>query len=139
MRKLKSCGVIVMRTAPTLSFLLMQHPHRYDLPKGHVEANEDEISCALRELQEETGINNWDIELDTKFRYSETYLTRYKKFGDEKVEKTLVIFLAWLKHEVDLQLSEHISYAWVNWQPPHHIQFLTIDPLLKKLEQYLRH
>ena len=52
MRKLKSCGVIVMRTKPQLSFLLMQHPDRYDLPKGHIEAGEAEWDCALRELYE---------------------------------------------------------------------------------------
>ena len=37
MRKLKSCGVLVFRKQPHCSFSLMKHPHRYDLPKGHIE------------------------------------------------------------------------------------------------------
>ncbi|HEY9596080.1 MAG TPA: DNA mismatch repair protein MutT, partial [Cyanophyceae cyanobacterium] len=41
MQHVKSCGFIVMRTKPQLSFLLMQKPNRYDLPKGHIEAGED--------------------------------------------------------------------------------------------------
>lgn len=141
MRKVKSCGVIVMRKQPQISFLLMlNHPDskkNYDLPKGHIEIGEDEVSCALRELSEETGITVEDIKLDTNFRYIETYQTTYKRFKGEKVEKTLVIFLGWLKHEVDLKLTEHSGYKWIDWNPPHLIQGKTINPLLAQLESYL--
>ena len=141
MRKVKSCGVIVMRKQPQLSFLLMlRNPsskYNYDLPKGHIELGEDEISCALRELSEETGITVNDIDLDDNFRYTEIYQTSYKRFKGEKVEKTIVIFLGWLKHKVDLQLTEHSGYKWVDWNPPHVIQEKTINPLLSQLERYL--
>ncbi len=126
-----------MRTHPQLSFLLMQHPTRYDLPKGHIEFGEDELSCALRELNEETGIEDSDLTLDEAFRFTTTYQTRYKRFGSETIQKTLVIFLGWLKHDVTIKLSEHGDYIWVNWNPPHAIQKQTIDPLLEQLEQYL--
>ncbi|HEY9740619.1 MAG TPA: NUDIX domain-containing protein [Coleofasciculaceae cyanobacterium] len=69
MQKIKSCGVIVIRTKPQWSFLLMQHPTRYDLPKGHIEVGEDELGCALRELHEETGIEASHLQLDEKFRF----------------------------------------------------------------------
>ena len=141
MRKTKSCGVMVMRKQPQISFLLMlKNPSSkniYDIPKGHIEFGEDEVSCALRELSEETGITLKDIHLDTKFRYTETYFTKYKRFQGEKVEKTLVIFLGWLKHEVDLKLTEHSGYQWMNWNPPHLIQEKTINPLLVELNKYL--
>ncbi len=141
MRKTKACGVIVMRKQPQIGFLLMlknpKSKHIYDIPKGHIEFGEDEVSCALRELSEETGIALKDIDLDTNFRYTESYHTRYKRFEGEKVEKTLVIFLGWLKHEVDLKLTEHSGYQWMNWNPPHRIQKKTINPLLAQLEKYL--
>ena len=141
MRKTKSCGVFVMRKQPEKSFLLMlKNPgskNLYDIPKGHIEFGEDEVSCALRELSEETGIEPENIDLDNNFRYSETGQTRYEEFKDEKVEKTLVIFLGWLKHEVDLKLTEHSGYKWVNWNPPHNIQKTTINPLLAQLDKYL--
>ena len=130
-----------MRKQPQLGFLLMLRnsgsKYNYDLPKGHIELGEDEVSCALRELSEETGITVNDIDLDDNFRYTEIYQTSYKRFKGETVEKTLVIFLGWLKHEVDLKLTEHSGYKWVNWNPPHMIQEKTINPLLSQLESYL--
>ena len=51
MRQKKSCGFIVMRKNPQLSFLLMQkNSRRYDLPKGHIEPGETELECAIREI-----------------------------------------------------------------------------------------
>jgi bis(5'-nucleosidyl)-tetraphosphatase len=137
MRKVKSCGFIVMRTQPQLSLLLlMKHSSRYDLPKGHIEAGENELSCAFRELYEETGIAASILHLDQTFRFTTTYQTSERWFGQEIVEKTVVIFLGWLKQDVKLQLSEHDAYIWVDWNPPHAIQEKMIDPLLAKLEQH---
>jgi bis(5'-nucleosidyl)-tetraphosphatase len=138
MQQVKSCGVLVMRTVPQLSFLLMQKPTRYDLPKGHVELGEDEITCALRELYEETGIKASTLHLDNAFRFTITYEACSQRYSGKIAEKTLVIFLGWLKQDVTIKLSEHDSYSWVNWNPPHTIQAKTIDPLLEKLECYLR-
>jgi 8-oxo-dGTP pyrophosphatase MutT (NUDIX family) len=138
MQQVKSCGVLVMRTVPQLSFLLMQKPTRYDLPKGHVEFGEDEITCALRELYEETGIEASSLYLDNTFRFITTYQARSQRYSGKIAEKTLVIFLGWLKQDVTIELSEHDSYSWVNWNPPHTIQAKTIDPLLKHLEHYLQ-
>lgn len=137
MRNKKSCGVIVMRSQPQMSFLLLLKTHCYDLPKGQIETGEDEISCALRELFEETQITDNDIELDQDFQFTVTYLANNKKSKREKTEKTVVIFLAWLKNEVTIKTSEHRGYIWVEWNPPHTIQEKTIDPLLKELESYL--
>ena len=137
MRQKKSCGVLVMRLKPEMSFLLMQHPNRYDLPKGHIEAGEDEWGCALRELDEETGIKASDLDLDPTFRFTTQYQTNDKKANNETVEKTVVIFLGWLKSKVKIKLTEHSNYKWVKWNPPHAIQAKTIDPLLSHLEQYL--
>ncbi len=138
MQKTKACGVIVIRTEPQLSFLLlMKHPIRYDLPKGHIEPGEDDLCCALRELQEETGIETSHLAIDEGFHFTITYQTNSKQFGGKIIEKTVVIFLGWLRQEVSIKLSEHSSYTWVNWNPPHTIHKKTIDPLLEQLEQYL--
>ena len=139
MRKVKSCGFIVMRNHPQLSFLLlMKHTSRYDLPKGHLEVGENELSCAFRELYEETGIAASNLHLDPTFRFTTTYQTSELRLGQEIVEKTVVIFLGWLKQDVKLQLSEHDAYIWVEWNPPHAIHKKTIDPLLEDLEQHFQ-
>lgn len=42
-------------------YLMMYRRGRWDLPKGHVEPNEPVEVCAVREVEEETGINNLEI------------------------------------------------------------------------------
>lgn len=128
-----------MRKNPQLSFLLMQkNSRRYDLPKGHIEPGETELECAIRELYEETGIAAGDLRLDEAFRFTTSYQKPPKQIGDEIYEKTVVIFLGWLTHEVDIKLTEHDSYTWVECKPPHDIQQKTINPLLQQLEEYFR-
>jgi bis(5'-nucleosidyl)-tetraphosphatase len=136
MRQLKSCGVILFRREPELSFLLMKHPDRWDLPKGHVDPGETELECALREMEEETGLPRDSVEIDQSFRFSEVYYPVYKRSPGEKIEKTLVIFLGWLKADRPIQLTEHAGCQWFPWNPPHAIQKNTIDPLLNEVESH---
>ena len=138
MQTTKACGVVVFRDDPVRSFLLMVHPLRWDLPKGHLDAAESELQCALRELHEETGIQADDIEIDPDFRFVTQYPVRYKKKHDgELCEKTLVILLGWLQYPVTIQTSEHESYQWITWNPPHKIQRETIDLLLEEVDWHL--
>lgn len=138
MQQIKSCGVIVMRTKPQMSFLLMlKNPSIYDLPKGHIEPGETELECAIRELYEETGIAAGDLHLDEQFRFTNSYKKPPKQINGEIYEKTVVIFLGWLLQEVNIKLTEHDSYTWVEWNPPHDIQPKLINPLLQQLQEYL--
>jgi 8-oxo-dGTP pyrophosphatase MutT (NUDIX family) len=136
MRQVKSCGVILFRRTPELSFLLMKHTYRYDLPKGHIEPGETEVECALREMWEETGVAISQVSLDPDFRFEEMYYPVEARFGTERVEKTLVIFLGWVDQVDDIRVTEHGSYEWRRWNPPHNIQKYTINPLLTALEDY---
>ena len=136
MRQVKSCGVILFRRKPDVSFLLMKHPHRFDLPKGHIEPGESEIQCALREMWEETGVPVDQVVLDPSFRYEETYYPIEPRFGSERVEKRLVIFLGWIDHVEEIQVTEHGGHEWRLWSPPHNIQKHTINPLLAAVESH---
>jgi len=52
-------GVIVRQTAKGATEVLLVHrPHRQDwtFPKGKVEPGETDAACALREVEEETGL-----------------------------------------------------------------------------------
>ena len=136
MRQVKSCGVIIFRRHPSLEFLLMKHPTRWDLPKGHVDAGESDSECALRELEEETSISANDIELDQQFCYQNRYHVRDKRFPNELCTKTLLIYLGWLRRDVSIQITEHMGFEWFPWNPPHRIQSFTIDPLLAEMEKH---
>lgn len=133
----KACGFLIYRREPIRSFLLMRHPERWDLPKGHVDPGEDELTCALRELEEETGIAASDIEVDPAFRFSLQYKVNYKnRNGGGDTLKTAVYFLARLHQEVEIQCTEHGGHEWFPWNPPHAIQVQTIDPLLAAVEAH---
>jgi 8-oxo-dGTP pyrophosphatase MutT (NUDIX family) len=133
-----SCGFLIVRGNPIESFLLMKHPRRWDLPKGHADEGETELQCALRELQEETGISPADIEVDPVFRFEHSYPVNQKRYGGQgRIDKLLRIFLGRLIRPVDIVVTEHDGHAWLPWKPPHRIQELTIDPLLKQLEAHL--
>ena len=133
-----SCGVLIVRGNPIEQFLLMEHADRLDLPKGHVDPGETEMQCALRELEEETGIQAEDIRLDPVFRFEHRYSVWPKKFNREECEKTLVIFLATLVNEIEIKVTEHEGFRWVDWAPPHKIQAQTIDPLLNSVEVFVQ-
>jgi bis(5'-nucleosidyl)-tetraphosphatase len=133
----RACGVLVFRKKPELSFLLMKHPNRLDLPKGHMDEGETELQSALRELKEETGIRRGDIDLDPDFKFTIQYTVNYKKkFGGQSALKTVVIFLGLLNRDVRIKVSEHPDYRWITWSPPHAIQAQTIDPLLAEVERH---
>ena len=134
MREIKACGVLVTRGQPIESFLLMKHAQRWDLPKGHVDDDETEIECAIRELGEETGISADDVEFDPDFRFATSYELDSERFG-ERCHKTVVIFLARLKRDVNLKVTEHLGYEWFPWNPPHKIWPQTVDPLLAAVER----
>lgn len=135
MRAVMSCGVILFRREPELSFLLLKHPHRYDLPKGHVEDGETELQCALRELHEESGVAPADVEIDPDFRFPHTYYPVEKRFGGV-VEKTVVIYLGWLTKDTPIRVTEHGDHAWLPWRPPHKIDPRTVDQVLAAVEAH---
>jgi bis(5'-nucleosidyl)-tetraphosphatase len=136
LKKVKSCGVVVFRDEPERAFLLMEHADRIDLPKGHMEPGEDETTCALRELEEETGISADEIELDPGFRYVQVYYPNEARLGGEQVRKKLVLLLGRLREPVTIQVSEHQGYHWQSWPPQGSIQKRTIDPLVQKLHRH---
>ncbi len=140
--QLKACGVLVYQgDAPRhlKKFLLMKHPHRWDLPKGHVDPGErDDIVTALRELNEETGLPADAIEIDPEFRFTTQYQVTSRRTGGEPWPKTVVIFLGRLIRDLPIVISEHEGYRWFDWNPPHQIQKQTIDPLLQSVETFIR-
>ncbi|MCH2124371.1 MAG: NUDIX domain-containing protein [Pirellulaceae bacterium] len=132
-------GFLIVKGNPLESFLLMKHANRWDLPKGHLERGETTLQCALRELEEETGIQERDISIESKFKFVTRYDVRQKKKrGGGLAHKELSIYLARLRNPIEIQVTEHLDFAWIPWEPPHQIQPWTIDPLLQELEHFQR-
>lgn len=132
--KKKAAGILLITPPDAKSgarkFLLMRHPNRWDLPKGHCDDDESFVETALRETEEETGLTRDRIALDPNFRFELRYPVQYKRHGEKTFEKHVVYFLGVIESTFTPHLTEHESFQWFDWQPPHSIQSETIDGLL---------
>ena len=105
-----SCGVVLVNYG---TVLLLQYPQgHWDLPKGHVELDDDDRhSTMLRELEEETGIAA--VELLEGFEQRTEYSFRHK--GKRK-EKQVYWYIA-ETDVIEVRLShEHRGYLWLEWE-----------------------
>lgn len=131
---IEAAGFLLFSRAEPLSFLLMKHRSRWDLPKGHAEQGEEILDTALRETEEETGIVAGDIEVDPKFRHVDEYYVEGKKRGD--YHKRVTYFLGFLPEPCEIELTEHIGFQWITWPPEGSIQQRAIDPLLQRVAEH---
>lgn len=54
-----SGGVVFRRNGEGLAYLLIRDPYdNWGLPKGHIEGDESPVDAAVREVAEETGLND---------------------------------------------------------------------------------
>lgn len=131
----KSCGLVLFSEDKGQKvFLLLHYPGgHWDLPKGHVEKYEDEKQTALRELNEETGIN--DARIFDAFR-DEIFYT-YKLKGRTS-NKQVIFFLAETKQK-NIKLShEHKGYAWLGFEDAYKkATFDNAKELIKKAKEFL--
>lgn len=69
--ELLSCGIVLARqTGAGWMTLLLRAYHNWDFPKGLREDGETPMDAAIREVREETGID--DVEFEWGDRYTET-------------------------------------------------------------------
>lgn len=110
MRKDFSAGIVTYRnTKKETLYLLLHYPGgHWDLPKGHLEENENELEAAIRELEEETGIT--DIKVNSEFQTKIHYQFTFKKTD---IDKTVTFFVGETKEE-DINIShEHKGFVWL--------------------------
>ncbi|VVC03696.1 RNA pyrophosphohydrolase [Candidatus Bilamarchaeum dharawalense] len=131
----KSCGIVVYRAAGEQRLYLLLHYEEghWDFTKGHVEKNESESQTALREAQEETGLE--DLELRSNFHEHLEY--KYVR-NNQKCHKDVFFFIGKTKTE-NIQLSdEHIGYLWLPYaKARERLTFENAKEILDKADQFL--
>ncbi len=103
MRKLNLIVVFNASLDKVLFCIRAKEPYKglYNFVGGKVEENESNDDAAYRELFEETGISNKDIELD-----------HFMDLNYFKYENNLQVYYGILKHEVNL-VEEKNKLEWV--------------------------
>ncbi|MCY9806508.1 NUDIX domain-containing protein [Lentilactobacillus senioris] len=117
-----------------LEYLLLQSATDdfWGLPKGHVEANENLVETAVREIAEETSLNT---EIDDGFHERVEY---DMKNGHHKV---VDFFVSRVPEEVVIkkQDEEIYSYAWFDYdQASHQLTYDNLRELLAMADKYIR-
>jgi 8-oxo-dGTP pyrophosphatase MutT (NUDIX family) len=108
-----SSGVVVVSGAQkSLTFLLLRAYRNWDFPKGLVEAGEEPIDAALREVREETMLD--DLTFDWGFEFMETGPYNKGKISRYYIARSLKTQVL-LPVNPELGRPEHHEARWVDF------------------------
>ena len=147
----KSAGAIIFYRGNPIEYLLLHYPSGsrtkkdyWDLPKGHIEKDEEEEDTVRREVREETGLDN--IKIIEGFKESIKYFFKSAPYqskhgtGQEvkTIFKTVVFYLAETKTKKVKISFEHIGYQWLPYEKAlGQLKFKNAKDILKKANKYL--
>jgi 8-oxo-dGTP pyrophosphatase MutT (NUDIX family) len=127
-RQRLSAGVVVVRPAAEgWRFLLLRAFNHWDFPKGMVEADEEPLAAAVREVREESCIS------DLEFEWGECS-TQTGPYSRGKVAQYFIASTRTI--EVDLAVNpeigraEHTEYRWVSLEEARALVSPRVQPVL---------
>jgi bis(5'-nucleosidyl)-tetraphosphatase len=130
----QSAGLVVYRSDEQRLYLLLDYGHHWDYPKGHLESGETPRDAALRELKEETGID--DARLISGFAREITYFFRDKK--KRLVRKTVTFFIAQTETKEVTLSDEHVGYLYAPYdQAMRRLTFASAKQVLREVHAFL--
>jgi len=111
--RLSSGAVVFRREDELIHFLLLRAFSHWDFPKGMVEPGEAPIDTAVREIEEETTLDDlrfeWGAEFIETGPYSRGKIARYYLARTERENVSLPI-------NPEIGRAEHVEFRWVNRQ-----------------------
>jgi len=118
-----SYGVIpIFRKGNKNKFLIILHSMgHWGFPKGHKKKDESDIEAAKRELSEETGIQEVEVDESMKFLENYTYMQ-----NDILLNKTVTFFPGSVKNLiVEVDQKEVVDFKWVGLEEA--LEILSFD------------
>lgn|GEM_PF-706764 len=130
----KSAGFIVFtKENDEARYLFLKVGGKLDFPKGNIEEDEDELSAALRELKEESGIVK--IKIIPHFRRVLNYY--YRRGDGALVSKTLILFLGEALEKKVSTSWEHEGFEWLSFEEAvERIKYHGYRKILEEAEEY---
>ena len=124
-----SAGVVVLReTEQGWRFLLLRAFSHWDFPKGMLEQGEEPLAAAVREVHEETLIDDLDFAWGEGYvetgPYSRGKLARYF------IARTAIGEIS-LPVNPDLGRAEHSEYRWVDYDEALRLVSPRVRPVLR--------
>jgi len=137
-RQERSAGFIIFRIKPPgqREYLLLDYGRHWDFAKGHLEAGEDDITAAKRELLEETGLPAPRVMADFHHEVTYFFLGRDSRL----IRKTVAFFLGQTEAaDSDIRLSrEHRGFVFLPFeQAVRRTTYPTARQILRLAEQRL--
>jgi len=124
-----SSGVVVIReSAEGWRFLLLRAFTHWDFPKGMVEAGEEPLAAAIREVREETLIEDlefaWGHDFIETRPYSRGKVARYFIARTNTTAVTLSVI-------PELGRPEHNEFRWVDYDEALRLVSPRVDPIVR--------
>ena len=127
-----SCGVVIARkTEQGWATLLLRAYHHWDFPKGVKEHGEEPIEAALREVHEETGLDDLEFDWGDRFfetgPYSRGKVARYYIASSRQTEVTM-------GPSPETGEPEHHEWRWVSFDEAYDLG----SPRVRQIVQWAR-
>jgi 8-oxo-dGTP pyrophosphatase MutT (NUDIX family) len=128
--------VVMKHHQPQVLLILHQKGH-WAFPKGHAKPGETHLATARRELLEETGLS--EVEIQIKPTFNEHYIYTDPQQG--VIDKTVTFFLGVVKNDqVKILPAEVADYGWFNLdQAKERMTFDQGKQIIEQLVTYFNH
>lgn len=115
MIRTQSAGIVIIRYEQKKAKVLLMRAYNYwDFPKGGVEKEENKLMAAIREVKEESGIDQLDFNWGKCFYETEPYGKNRKVvsyFLAETTQEEIVMGI-----NPGAEKPEHEEYRWVDFE-----------------------
>jgi 8-oxo-dGTP pyrophosphatase MutT (NUDIX family) len=132
-----SSGVVVVSVADRkLKFLLLRAYRNWDFPKGLVEEGEEPIDAALREVREETTLDDlsfdWGLAFMETGPYNKAKVSRYYVARSKQTQVRLPV-------NPELGFPEHHEACWVDFNKALNMVSPRLKPVVRWAHALVNH